>query len=133
MTAFTKENLIKEGKYLTYMPNGYATPYADRKFVARFRTAGIGSFATHLRKKWTVEDYFAKMEEGLAPLKIVELTGYISPNVKKLLKQGGYPLTLTGRKQMIRDQVKAWEARQAAQAPKYVECPNGNGFIRVRK
>lgn len=127
MTAFTKENLIKQGPYIMYV-----TPENPRgRFVARFkyRGGGAGTFMTHLRKKWTVEDYFAKEEEGLAPLKIVELTGYISPNVKKLLKEGGYPLTLAGRKQMIRDQVKAWEARQAAKTTEYIECPDGNGFF----
>ena len=69
---------------------------------------------THLRKKWTVEDYFAKEEEGLAPMEIVKLTGYIRPNMKKWLKQGGYPVTIEGEKQWIRDQVTAWEARRSA-------------------
>ena len=133
MTQFTKQNLIKEGKYVTYMPNGYDTPYADRKFVARFKYGSPGTFMTHLRKNWTVESYFAEMDAGLAPLQIVAKTDYLQPHIKKELKRGGYPLTTAGKKQMIRDQAKAWEARQAAQTPKFVECPDGNGFMKVEK
>ena len=96
MTRFTKENLIKEGKYLTYMPNGYDTPYADRKFVARFRTAGVGSFATCLRKNFTVEEYFARMDAGESPLPIAQSKGYLLPHIKKWLKQDGYPTTKAG-------------------------------------
>ena len=112
MTQFTKENLVKQGAYVMYV-----TPENPRgRFVARFKygRGGMGTFMTHLRKNWTVEDYFAKEEEGLAPLEIVELTGYISPHVKKWLKKGGYPVTLEGQKQWLRDQVTAWEARQEA-------------------
>ena len=104
MTNFTKENLIKEGKYLTYMPNGYDTLYKDRKFVARFRTAGVGSFATCLRKNFTVEEYFAQVEAGKTPLEIVEPTGYILPHIKKWMRQAGFPTTPTG--------YKAWTAHQ---------------------
>ena len=94
MTPFTKENLIKEGKYLFYQPAGGT--YGDRKFVARFRTAGVGSFATHLRKNWTVEDYFARLDAGESPLPIAESTGYLLPHIKKWLKQDGYPTTKAG-------------------------------------
>ena len=96
MTAFTKQNLIIEGKYLTYMPQGYNTPHADRKFVARFRTAGVGSFATCLRKNFTVEEYFARMDAGESPLPIAESKGYILPHIKKWIKQAGYPVTRAG-------------------------------------
>ena len=109
MTAFTKENLVKQGAYVMYV-----TPENPRgRFVARFKygRGGMGTFMTHLRKKWTVEDYFAKEDEGLAPLEIVKLTGYISPHIKKWLKQSGYPVTTEGEKQWLRDQVSAWEAR----------------------
>ena len=129
MTAFTKENLVKHGGYVMYV-----TPENPRgRFVARFKygRGGMGTFMTHLRKKWTVEDYFAEEEAGLAPLEIVEKTGYMQPHIKKWLKQGGYPVTLEGRKQWLRDQVAASEARRTAQPPKWTECPNGNGFIRV--
>ena len=97
MTKFTKENLITEGKYLTYMPDGYNTPYKDRKFVARFRTAGIGSFATCLRKNFTVEEYFARMDAGESPLPIAQSKGYILPHIKKWMKAAGYPTTMAGR------------------------------------
>ena len=130
MTAFTKENLIKQGAYVMYV-----TPENPRgRFVARFkRVAGAGTFMTHLRKNWTVEAYFARMEEKDAPLKIVAETGYMLPHIKKELKAGGYPLTPAGRKQMIRDQVKAWEARQAAKTTEWIERPDGNGFMKVAK
>ncbi|HIE84026.1 MAG TPA: hypothetical protein EYQ00_09375 [Dehalococcoidia bacterium] len=97
MTAFTKQNLIKEGKYLTYMPHGYNTPHADRKFVARFKVAGVGSFATCLRKNFTVEEYFARMEAGESPLPIAESKGYILPHIKKWMKKAGYPVTPAGK------------------------------------
>lgn len=135
MTAFTKENLIKQGAYVLYVPPGPKNEtYFQRKVVARFkRMPGAGSFMTHLRKNWTVEEYFARMDALDAPLQIVAETGYFQPHIKKEMKAGGYPMTIAGKKQMIRDQVKAWEARQAAQTPKYVECPDGNGFAKVAK
>ena len=107
---FNKENLIVEGKYLTYMPQGYSTPSADRKFVARFRTAGVGSFATCLRKNFTVEEYFGRLDGGESPLPIAESKGYVLPHIKKWLKQGGYPVTPAGFKQMIRDESAARNA-----------------------
>ena len=96
MTRFTKENLVKDGPYVFYSPTG--NPYAaDAKFVARFkRVAGIGSFMTHLRKNWTVEDYFAELDAGKGPLNIVEPTGYLLPHIKKWLKNDGYPTTKAG-------------------------------------
>jgi hypothetical protein len=113
MTKFTKENLITEGKYLSYMPNGYDTPYKDRKFVARFRTAGVGSFATCLRKNFTVEEYFDRMDAGESPLPIAESKGYLLPHIKKWLKQGGYPVNKAGQKQMIADQVAKYYDKTA--------------------
>jgi len=109
MTKFTKENLVTEGKYLFYRPNGPNTLYRDRKFVCRFRTRGVGTFATHLRKRWTVEDYFAQLDAGGTPLGIVETTGYLLPHIKKELKQKGYPLTVAGKKRLINDEVEAWK------------------------
>ena len=98
MTNFTKDNLITEGKYLTYFPGGAAnTPYKDRKFVARFRTAGIGSFATCLRKNFTVEEYFARMDAGESPLPIAQSKGYILPHIKRWIKEAGYPVTPAGK------------------------------------
>jgi|TARA_R110001583_G_scaffold5598_13_gene30133 hypothetical protein len=115
MTAFTKETLIIEGKYIYFAPQGHDTRYGDRKFVCRFRTAGVGTFATHLRKRWTPEAYFAEYDAGTSPLKIVEKTGYVLPHVKKELKRRGYPTTPTGFKQMVSDDVAKWHVEQAAQ------------------
>jgi hypothetical protein len=114
MTAFTKENLIIEGKYLTYMPQGYNTPRADRKFVARFKVAGVGSFATCLRKHFTVEEYFGRLDTGESPLPIAESKGYMLPHIKKELKRLGYPLTSAGFKLMIDDSTAKWRAARAA-------------------
>ena len=94
MTAFTKENLVKHGGYIMYV-----TPENPRgRFVARFKygRGGMGTFMTHLRKKWTVEDYFAEEEAGLAPLQIVRKTGYLQPHIKKGLKAEGYEPTVAG-------------------------------------
>ena len=110
MTRFTKQNLITEGKYLTYMPEGYNTAYADRKFVARFRTAGVGSFATCLRKNFTVEEYFTRLDAGESPLPIAESKGYVLPHIKRWLKEGNYPVTPAGFNQMIKDQIAARNA-----------------------
>ena len=112
-TAFTKENLIIEGKYLTYMPEGYSTPYADRKFVARFKVAGVGSFATCLRKNFTVEEYFARMDAGESPLPIAESKGYILPHIKKWIKQAGYPVTRAGHDEWWSAELVKIEARSA--------------------
>ena len=114
MTAFTKQNLIKEGKYLTYMPQGYNTPHADRKFVARFRTAGVGSFATCLRKNFTVEEYFARMDAGESPLPIAESKGYILPHIKRWIKEAGYPVTPAGKAAWFAAEMVKINARTAA-------------------
>jgi len=101
MARFTKENLIIEGKYLTYMPGGLGGTCGDRKFVARFRTAGVGSFATCLRKNFTVEEYFGRLDAGESPLPIAESKGYLLPHIKRWLKKGGYPVTMAGFRQFM--------------------------------
>jgi hypothetical protein len=111
MTRFTKENLIKQGKQLTYMPQGYDTPYADRKFVARFkRVAGIGSFATCLRKNITVEEYFARLDAGESPLPIAESKGYLLPHIKRWMKEAGYPPTKAGHEAWRAAERLKWDA-----------------------
>ena len=95
MTRFTKENLVKDGKYAYYSPTGNANA-DDAKFVARFKVAGIGSYMTHLRKNWTVEDFFAERDAGKSPLDIAKSTGYLLPHIKKWLKKDGYPTTKAG-------------------------------------
>lgn len=94
MTRFTKENLVKDGPYVHYRPAGGS--YKDKKFVARFKIGGIGSFMTHLRKNWTVEDFFAERDAGKSPLDIAKSTGYLLPHIKKWLKKDGYPTTKAG-------------------------------------
>jgi hypothetical protein len=95
MTAFTKTNLEFDGMYLMY----------QGKFVARFKRGASGTFITFLIKNFTVEEYFARREAGEAPLTIAESKGYLLPHIKKWLKQGGYPVTVAGFKQMVEDSV----------------------------
>lgn len=107
-TAFTRENLISNGMYLHYKPQGHDTPREDCKFVARFkRVAGIGSFATCLRKNFTVEEYFGRLDAGENPLPIAESKGYILPHIKKWIKAAGYPVTKAGH--------DAWWAAKCAE------------------
>ena len=104
MARFTKQNLVKDGPYIHYRPEGGT--YKDEKFVARFkRVAGAGSFMTCLRKNFTVEEYFARMDDGESPLPIAQSKGYLLPHIKRWLKEGGYPVTPAGSKQMIKDQI----------------------------
>lgn len=113
-TPFTKTNLIKSGDYLHYVPPGCGVYSKDSKFVARFKygRGGMATFATCLRKNFTVEEYFARMDAGEAPLPIAESKGYMLPHIKKWLKRDGYPVTQAGYDQMINDQI----AKRAARA-----------------
>ena len=96
MTKFMKEQFQDDGMYVSY--NG--------KFVARFKYArsGKGSFITFLIKNYTVEEYFAELDKGKAPLQIVESKNYLLPHIKKWLKAASYPLTQAGFKQYVRDE-----------------------------
>ena len=97
---FTKDNLLNDGKFVYFIEEGKA-----KRFVARFRIGSPKTFMTHLRKNWTVEDYFTALEEpGTAPLEIVKKTGYMLPHIKKWLREGGYPVTPAGFEQMVKDQ-----------------------------
>ena len=107
-TAFTKSNLTVSRGYITYSPID-----GGSKFVARFKLGSPGSFMTILRKKFTVEEYFARLGAGETPAAIAESKGYIMPHIKKWLKQGGYPGTQAGYKLMIADQA-AYRAKAAA-------------------
>jgi len=60
---------------------------------------------TLLRKKFTVEEYFARLDAGETPVDIAESKGYIMPHIKKWLKRDGYPTTPAGYKQYIADKV----------------------------
>ena len=95
MTQFVNKDFNYDGMYLTYGE--------DRRFVARFKYGGMVAFKKFLRENFTVEEYFDSMDCGIAPLKILETKGYVSPNVAKILKSRGYPVTLEGMKQMLDD------------------------------
>ena len=97
MTKFINKEFNYDGMYLTYG--------ADRRFVARFKYGGMVAFKKFLRENFTVEEYFANLTCN-SPLQVLETKGYVSPNVAKILKQRGYPMTLEGRSQMIRDDIE---------------------------
>lgn len=97
MTKFVNKNFKYDGMYLKY----------DGKFVARFKYGGMVAFKKFLRDNFTVEEYFGLLESGMAPLKVLETKGYVSPKVAKILKMRGYPMTLEGRNKMIDDDIAA--------------------------
>lgn len=97
---FDKDLFQYDGMYLKY--NG--------RFVARFKRGGMASFKSFLVKNFTVEEYFDLYDRSLSPIDILETKGYVSPQVARILKSRGYPMTLAGRDQMIRDDI----ARRAA-------------------
>jgi hypothetical protein len=100
MTKFVNKNFKYDGMYLKY----------DGKFVARFKYGGMVAFKKFLRENFTVEEYFGLLDSGMAPLKVLETKGYVSPNVARILKMRGYPMTLEGMNKMIDDDI----ARRAA-------------------
>ena len=89
--------------------NGTHLIYKDgrkRRFVARCKNGCIVAFQHFLRNNFTVDEYFDLLEnEGLAPLKVLETKGYVSPTVARILKERGYPVTLEGRDKMIEDDI----------------------------
>ena len=101
MTKFVNKNFDYNGMYLKY----------DGRFVARFKYGGLVAFKKFLRENFTVEEYFDLLEnKGMAPMKVLETKGYVNPNVAKILKMRGYPMTLEGMNKMIDDDI----ARRAA-------------------
>ena len=97
MTKFVKSEFAP-GEYATY--NG--------KFVARFKRGGRAAFISFLVKNFTVEEYFAALEAGEAPLEILQNKGYVSPTVRKALKLAGYPETVEGLKAMVQAQINRY-------------------------
>ena len=97
MTKFVNKNFKYDGMYLKY----------DGKFVARFKYGGMVAFKKFLRDNFTVEEYFGLLESGMAPLKVLETKGYVSPKVARILKMRGYPMTLEGMNKMIEDDIAA--------------------------
>lgn len=91
----------------------------ERKFVGRFKYGSPGASANHfvkfLIKNFTVEEYFGLLDSGMTPVKALETKGFISYNVAKAMKAGGYTTVremldaqLVARQQMMticRDQV----------------------------
>ena len=103
MTAFTKENLINGNGWISYVAAD-----GSQKFVARFRTAGTGTFMTFLRKNFTVEEYFAALDAGESPLNIAQAKGYLLPHVKRTLKEYGYEVSVSGFNAYIADRVASY-------------------------
>jgi|TARA_R100000655_G_scaffold4209_2_gene13668 hypothetical protein len=93
MQNFTKQNLIKIGDSIYFIDEKN-----NKIFVARFKhvSSNAKSFINHLIKNWTVQNYFAELDNDVAPLRIVKKTGYISPHIKRWLKADGYPQTAEG-------------------------------------
>ena len=106
MTKFVNKNFNYNGEYLFYRVPGEEL----KRFVARFKRGGMVSFKKFLRDNFTVEEYFGLLDSGMAPLKALGTKGYVSPNVARILKMRGYPMTLEGMNKMINDDI----ARRAA-------------------
>ena len=104
MTAFTKENLNRDGMFLTFGP--------DRRFVARFKHCrnDMGRFTTFLIKNFTVEEFFDAVAADVPPLKILESKGFMSTNAKKACKRAGFPVTPEGFDAMIKASVAKFNA-----------------------
>ena len=83
--------------YVFYAPSGSAYA-ADAKFVARFKRGRESQkpFMTCLRKHFTVEEFFARVDAGENPLPIAESKGFVLSHIKKWLKAAGYPQTQAG-------------------------------------
>tara|TARA_R100000388_G_C7242548_1_gene162582 strand:+ start:1738 stop:2085 length:348 start_codon:yes stop_codon:yes gene_type:complete len=110
MTKFVNKDFHYNGMYLYYGKG------KDRRFVARFKNGGMVAFKKFLRENFTVEEYFelrgcqdslysGYFKGGMAPLKVLETKGYVSPTVSRILKKRGYPQTIQGRDQMIKDDI----------------------------
>lgn len=85
----------------------FVTYGADRKFVARFKRGGRSDFIKFLTKNFTVEEYFTQLDQGVAPLTILESRGYVSPGVRKILVSQGYAATIEGRRQYLAARLSA--------------------------
>jgi hypothetical protein len=100
MTQFKKAQFQVGKGYkatTTYYHNG------KHEFIARFRTAGVGTFVTFLIKNFTVEEYLGRLAAGESPLGVAGSKGYLLPHIKKWLKQGGYEVSQAGYQAYIKD------------------------------
>jgi hypothetical protein len=78
--------------------------------VARFKyNRDCTSFRTFLTKNFTPDEYFGLTANRVTPLGALETKGYVSSNVKKILKEAGYPQTQDGKKQYLADQMKKYQ------------------------
>ena len=80
----------------------------ENQFVARFKHGSAKASANHfikfLVKNFTVEEYFAKLEQpNSAPVRVLEEKGYVSYNVAKILKKEGYAQTREAFTQYLKD------------------------------
>jgi hypothetical protein len=114
MTKFAKDLFSVHGGFIHY-GTGFG---ADRKFVARTRLRGEApSFISFLIKNFTVEEYFAAMDENekktgadrKGPLTILMDKGYLQPHIKRWLREANLPLTQAGFRTMIDNQRAARE------------------------
>ena len=96
MEKFNAEKFVFDGMYLTY----------DGKFVARFKNNSRDrtQFQKFLMANFSTDEYFGLLVNRVTPLGALETKGYVSPNVKKLLKEAGYPQTQAGKQQYLADQ-----------------------------
>jgi hypothetical protein len=110
MTAFKLSSFTHGSMYLHYIHNG------ERRFVARFKyvRGGQSDWIKFMIANFTVEEYFAAMDAGVAPLKIMEAKGYVLPHIRKWLKARGLPQTQAGLTMMIEQDRAAREARATA-------------------
>jgi hypothetical protein len=89
MTKFVNKNFNYNGEYLFYRVPGEEF----KRFVARFKYGGMVSFKKFLRDNFDVNEYFDLLDgcignqcfSDMAPLKVLETKGYVSPNQAKLL------------------------------------------------
>lgn len=86
MTKFTKEAFSYSSGWLWYEVEG------KKKFVARFKYSKTpvtrAKFQKALIKNYTVEEYFAKMDAGKAPLHIFREDGVLVFDGNKLILDG---------------------------------------------
>ena len=115
MENFKRDNFEFWGGYLNYR-----TEAGERKFVARLKYGAAkskGPWITFMMKNFTVEEYFAAMEEkDSSPLGIMEAKGFLLSHIKKMLKDANYPITRAGFDKYISDSIVSRKAKEAAEA-----------------
>lgn len=103
MTAFEKHKFKFDGMYLEY----------EGRFIARFKymRSNASGFKSFLIKNFTVEEYFERRAREEAPLDILKSKGYVSPHIRKWLREAGLPPTPEGQAEFSRRQREAREGR----------------------